>query len=333
MFNWNKKEAPLKALAGMGGGVGRGGGSTFSATGGATYEPGNGFKYHLFIGSTPEQFSVESGESEVEYLVVGGGGSGGYDRNGGGGAGGLRCNSPTCPAPRRAPSLTLSAGDSYTVTVGPGGAQVGSTWGPGNNGSDSSIGTLVVATGGGSGAWTTEANKSGGSGGGAGSGGYPGRGATVASPDGISPTVQGYNGGGSTGTQTPNSGSWGGGGAGESGFGPQPNHTGHGGNGLEIPGFAGPLFPGMPTAWRTSAVGPAGFYAGGGGGGGSSDGNGHPTGGTGGQGGGGNGGTGNGATGGAGTANTGGGGGGGNNIPQGDGGAGGSGVVIIRYAA
>ena len=25
MFNWNKKEAPLKALAGLGGGVGRGG--------------------------------------------------------------------------------------------------------------------------------------------------------------------------------------------------------------------------------------------------------------------------------------------------------------------
>ena len=24
MFNWNKKEAPLKALAGLGGGVGRG---------------------------------------------------------------------------------------------------------------------------------------------------------------------------------------------------------------------------------------------------------------------------------------------------------------------
>ena len=28
MFEWNKKEAPLKALAGMGGGVGRGGGAS-----------------------------------------------------------------------------------------------------------------------------------------------------------------------------------------------------------------------------------------------------------------------------------------------------------------
>ena len=31
MFNWNKKEAPLKALAGMGGGVGRGGGGATDA--------------------------------------------------------------------------------------------------------------------------------------------------------------------------------------------------------------------------------------------------------------------------------------------------------------
>ena len=29
MFEWNKKEAPLKALAGLGGGVGRGGGESY----------------------------------------------------------------------------------------------------------------------------------------------------------------------------------------------------------------------------------------------------------------------------------------------------------------
>ena len=42
----------------------------------------------------------------------------------GGGAGGLRCNTPTCPAPRRTPSLSLDPGP-YTITVGDGGTFTG----------------------------------------------------------------------------------------------------------------------------------------------------------------------------------------------------------------
>ena len=43
MFEWNKKEAPLKALAGMGGGVGRGliGGGGIDATGGTKIPAAN----------------------------------------------------------------------------------------------------------------------------------------------------------------------------------------------------------------------------------------------------------------------------------------------------
>ena len=49
MFEWNKKEAPLKALAGMGGGVGRGligGPGGIDATGGTKIpatDSGNGY--------------------------------------------------------------------------------------------------------------------------------------------------------------------------------------------------------------------------------------------------------------------------------------------------
>ena len=47
MFEWNKKEAPLKALAGLGGGVGRGpvggGAAGFEVTGGGSIDTYNGY--------------------------------------------------------------------------------------------------------------------------------------------------------------------------------------------------------------------------------------------------------------------------------------------------
>ena len=293
--------------------------------------PGNGFKYHVFTSSGSLVLDPESANADVEYLVVAGGGSGGYDRGGGGGAGGLRSNSPTCPAPRRTPTLELTAGTTYPITVGSGGITHNAYGAPADlKGGNSSISTTVVASGGGA---IGSSLKNGGSGFGGGSGGQDGAGDTVASPDSLSPTVQGFDGGGlEPSPVTPGNGSGGGGGAGGAGGGSDPPSSGTagvGGPGLAIPAFAGPLFPTMPTPWK-NAVGPTGLYAGGGGGGGSQDSQGPPNGGAGGPGGGGAGGSGSG-DGTAGVTNTGSGGGGGGNLPQGDGGAGGSGIVIIRY--
>ena len=289
--------------------------------------PGNGYTYHVF--TSPGTLTLTSPPGPVEYLVVAGGASGAYDRNGGGGAGGLRCNSPGCPSPRRTPALTLTTGG-HTITVGEGGATRTSYWG--NPGNDSSLGTQVVASGGGSSGPTPL--LPGGSGFGGGSQAYHPYGVTVASPDGLTPTVQGFPGGNGPGAPpaTSQRASGGGGGAGGAGNGggTAGESAGNGGSSFSISDFAGPLFPTMPPAWQ-SAVGPTGAYGGGGGGGGDQDLGGASDGGTGGGAGAGNGGTGPGADGTAAVANTGSGGGGGSNIPQGDGGAGGSGIVIIRY--
>jgi hypothetical protein len=68
------------------------------------------------------------GVTEVEYLVVAGGGGGGRTNCGaGGGAGGYRTN----------PSFAVTAGTSYTITVGAGGA--GNT-----NGSNSVFSTILA---------------------------------------------------------------------------------------------------------------------------------------------------------------------------------------------
>jgi hypothetical protein len=86
-------------------------------------------------------------------LIVGGGGAGGQDQGGGGGAGGLILTEFL---------LTSSA---YVVTVGGGGARV--TSGPGNNGSNSSLGGLLTIGGGRGGNYNSNGDN-GGSGGGTG---------------------------------------------------------------------------------------------------------------------------------------------------------------------
>ena len=95
MFEWNKKEAPIKALAGMGGGVGRGpiGGGGIDATGGTKIpaeSSGNGYTYHVFIAHANTNFVVNGAPADatIEILCIGGGGSGGYFYGSGGGAGG-----------------------------------------------------------------------------------------------------------------------------------------------------------------------------------------------------------------------------------------------------
>ena len=94
MFNWHKKESPILSLFGLGGGIGGGlagggGGGGISASGATVtaegITPGNGYRYHVF--TSPGDFTVNSGEGEVEYMVLAGGGSAGNGHYGGGGAG------------------------------------------------------------------------------------------------------------------------------------------------------------------------------------------------------------------------------------------------------
>jgi hypothetical protein len=113
----------------------------------------------------------------VDFLVIaGGGGGGGYYYSGGGGAGGYRnsYNSESSGGGGSAESsLSLTPGETYTITVGAGGAAgIGNALGTsGSNSSISGTGiTTITSTGGGrSGGAGTQNGASGGSGGGGGS--------------------------------------------------------------------------------------------------------------------------------------------------------------------
>jgi hypothetical protein len=237
--------------------------------------------------------------TSVSYLIAAGGGGGGsYNSGGGGGAGGLLIG-----------TQAISAGTSYSITVGAGGA--GSLTSPptaginGSNSSFSAVGTTAIGGGRGgmNGMTGVNAGASGGSGGGGAQDG------TIAYPGGSGTSGQG-NAGGAAFNSAPNYPGGGGGGAGAAGqAAPNSSTSGNGGAGL-----------------ASSISGSSTFYAGGGAGSVQSSGG---TAGTGGAGGGGNGG--NNTVGGAGSANTGGGGGAG--ASSFNGGNGGSGVVIIAFAS
>jgi len=256
------------------------------------------YKTHTFTG--PGTLVVtcagnSAGNSDVDYLVIAGGGSGsptvgsGYETGGGGGGGYRESKTPLAPWTTGActgTSLTLSA-TPYAIVVGGGGSGSPSC---GTAGSTSSFAT-ISSGGGGHG----RANP-GGSGGGTGGGGAGGSG-------NVPPTAppQGFPGGG-----------------------PSPTPQGSGGGGASAAGSPapGPSNGGNGGAGFTSCIGCA-PVARGGGGGGSKGGSGPSGGGAGASG------TGAGT---AGTVNTGGGGGaaygGGGGAA---GGGGGSGIVIVRY--
>ena len=279
----------------------------------------------IYSNSTNGWVTSSDGQTDVkslltpytaEIMVIAGGGSGasGFGNgngSGGGGAGGFQVV-----------SRTLYETESYTVTIGAGGAQQTSGRGSngggaqGNDGSNSvfsgtGISTITSIGGGGGGQPTASVEgRDGGSGGGAGGGNNHsgGSGTTGQGNDGGNSSSGGiYRGGG-------------GGGAGSAGTG--GNSVPNGGAGTN-----------SYSSWATAtSTGVSGYYAGGGGGG---DYTGNNTSGSGGAGGGGGGagGTGNG---GAATANTGSGGGGGGSPATGStggrGGAGGSGLIIVRYS-
>ena len=256
-------------------------------------------------------FSVPSGISAVDVLVVaGGGGSTNYSTNyhGGGGAGGLIYR----------PGFTVTPGGTVTVTVGNGGS------GSQTTGQDTVFGTLTAKGGGRGGSYQNSvAAVDGGSGGGRGRDAGPGSGAT-----GTQPTQSGESGnygfgndGGGTAVNSW-SGGGGGGGAGAAGQG------GTGGEPCSETAGNGGVGKAYTIADGTTSV----YYAGGGGGAQNSSGNTPTNGGSTGQGGQGGGGqgyhTGVPRAGQNGTANRGGGGGG---YGNGNGTTGGKGIVIVSY--
>jgi len=293
-----------------------------SATGGTVTTDGD-YKIHSFtssgcfvvstVGNSP--VSPTGGPNAVDYLVIGGGGSG-VGQYAGGGAGGFRMaihsapttnplNAPVCESARTITATT------YPITIGAGGAGYPNP-APATTPGSPSIFSTITSAGGGSGN-----PKSGGSGSGA-NGEPPGSANPVGS--GNTPPVsppQGNPGGANTvGARR----GGGGGGAGAAGG------TATGGAGSYVPTtWLGPISP------TTGESGPAGRYFSGGGGGGTENTPGSPY--AGGLGGGGAGG--NVSHGTPGTVNTGGGAGSGSRGTGGSGtyggGNGGSGIIIIKY--
>ena len=271
------------------------------------YEPGDGWKYHVF--TSDGTFTVSSGTDDIQYVVVaGGGGGGGGDVGAGGGAGGYRSNVPGFPSGGGATAeAAMSIGPgSYPVVVGPGGPGSGSSGSDASDGSDSSFNGITSIGGGGGASWGSGNGRSGGSGGG-----------SVSNRTGATGTTgQGFA--GASGRGGPHYPQGGGGGAGAPGENSRNNDfAGNGGFGVVNP------FGEVTTIGER--VNRSYWLAGGGGGGVESNAEV------------GRGGLGGGGIGGRqspntspdnGQANTGGGGGG---EDSGTGGSGGSGVVMLRY--
>jgi hypothetical protein len=245
------------------------------------------------LNTIPRIFNITSNPStsEVEYLVVAGGGSGAGDYGGGGGAGGLKTG-----------LLSVLRLTSYSIAVGVGGSGSSGAGARGNNGTGSTFASISTSGGGGGGAEGNWAGLNGGSGGGS---GYSNAGATAGS--GVSGEG---NSGGTSSVAAPYYPAAGGGGAGSVGSSPANSSTG---------GVGG-------LGAQSSITGSSLFYAAGGGGGSETTG----TGGVGGSSIGGNGASGGTNTGTSGAANTGSGGGGGRG-DSGTGGSGANGVVVIAY--
>ena len=275
------------------------------ATGGTIIDTTIGgvpYRIHYFTSTGNSNFTVTKA-GEVEYLIVAGGGGGGVGNSGsslggGGGGGGGLLTGTTTVTPQ-----------TYTITVGAGGAAGVLDTSRGSNGGNSSALGLTAIGGGGGGTRSTAPNgANGGSGGGPAYQGTVGQGTAGQGNNGSTYTTSGWFTGG-------------GGGAGSPGVAStlSGNINEEGGQGLLV-----------------NITGSPKLYAAGGGGGGHNDG-GTRQGRAGGAGGGGRGGShpsGPYAT--SGAVNSGSGGGGGNayigsSVPSSIGGDGGSGIVIVRY--
>ncbi len=309
--------------------------ATAKATGGAISFYG-GKTIHTFTSSGTFATTSDWSAASVEYVVIGGGGSGGMKNylSGAGGAGSYR----TGTTPIGAHPVSTS------IQVGAGGIVSGLAAIPtpaSADGTPSYFGTPITSPGGGGGGtYPGGAGRNGGSGGGgAAHAPAPGQAGGTATGDsfpgtiGTTPPVgwghDGGDGGGPSGYGT-----GGGGGAGGAGVDGTPTDGGSGGIGIQLPttyrdpastvGAPGPASPPV-TGADTSGK----YYVAGGGGGST-----YPTGTPGGAGGAGGGGAGGiGANGGDGVVNTGSGGGGQERAPgpATQSGRGGSGLVLIAY--
>jgi hypothetical protein len=251
---------------GVGGfGFGRSAGSVpFSVTGGTKYTY-NGKTIHVFTSTDATGLVITGGNlTNVEYVMVGGGGAGGYNYAGGGGAGGyLTGTFALIPGP----------GGPYPVTIGAGGNGV-STNSRGGNGTNTVFNSITAYGGGGGGFFN--------GGGPDGSDGTPGASGGGAGGSNVYQTVGG-TGNRQAGTSTPipaqgNSGAQGyapqyyatggsGGGAGAAAASPVPGSgAGHdaspGGVGLQSP----TTFRDPGNVYGTPGPNPEGFYFAGGGG-------------------------------------------------------------------
>ena len=264
-----------------------------SASGGTKFTSGDQ-TYHLFHTSSTLVMTSGPGNLTAEIFLVAGGGAG---TDGGGGAGGIR----------NVPGITLSAGETWTCTVGAGGNPSGGpagsasnrpNWSPGSSQSNDLVGRhtdfyfqpvsypnpkYYRAIGGGKGGVWGQGGGPGGSGGGAGNRSPNSSGGSANSDDGTpisAPGQYGNAGGSVSGSPEGNIGGGGGGagGAGVTGSTPQPTPTrGNGGPGAPFPAYASPIIgpqltvagvPGPEVTAFNNAVGPTGLYGGGGGGGG-----------------------------------------------------------------
>ena len=293
--------SPVRAVAGAGGTI------TSYTSGGVDYT------VHSFLTTGANTFTVPTGVTSVDYLIVGGGGGGGgawIDQTGGSGGGGGQVLTGTA---------TVTPEQDYTVTVGAGGA-----------GGVLSLTPSIAPESGANGSASSAFGQSAG-------GGY----GAIKSFNGFaSPgTGKAGNSGGNlfTGANGVANGycQRGGGGAGAGGNGNVGQYVSSGASDISTTGSKGGI--GVASTIRT---GVSTYYGGGGGGAGTGNCAQSGTGaGSGGDGGGGNSATWNGrgvsgtcCSGYDGAANTGGGGGGQSGY-QGQGGNGGSGVVVVRYAS
>jgi hypothetical protein len=122
-------------------GVGGGARGVFSSSGGTVFTIGN-YKYHVFA-SGADNFTASNIDGvSVDVLAVGGGGAGSPSMGAGGGGGGLVYHE----------SADGGVFDGTNIiTVGGGGTKISATASglPGNNGTDTTIGSLYTAMGGG----------------------------------------------------------------------------------------------------------------------------------------------------------------------------------------
>lgn len=163
-------------------------GTLFTASGGQVVEIGD-YRYHIFDYGT-DTLSISAGSADIDYMLIGGGASGGSGQTagvagGGGGAGGIV-------------SGTLTAADSdITLSVGAGGvAKTGHNEGNPGNDTTLTIGeTTLTAKGGGGGGVGSKAGLPGGSGGGAGGRGVGDPGTTGGAALQTTPATEGYDAG------------------------------------------------------------------------------------------------------------------------------------------